>query len=159
MKIFKRVLLALAIILVLIQVVRPAKTNPPVDESRTVQAVTQMPPDVQAVVERSCNDCHSHKTRWPWYSEVAPVSWYLAHEVNEGRRELVFSDWAKYDARRAAHKLEEICDQVEQGKMPPKLYLLLHSDAKLSDSDKQLLCEWAKRERQRVIGANPPTQP
>lgn len=151
MKVLKRVLIGLGILFIAIQVVRPAKTNPEVDESRTLQAKAQLTPQVAAIFERACNDCHSSKTVWPWYTQVAPVSWYVINHVNAGRKELNFSDWAKYDAKRAAHKLEEICEQVEQGKMPIKNYVLLHPAAGLSAEDRQAICDWAKQERARAL--------
>src|SRR4051812_21901303 len=109
MKWLKRVAIAIAILFVVAQVIRPSMTNPPVDESRTLQAKAQMTPEVNAIMERACNDCHSNKTSWPWYSQVAPVSWYLSRHVTEGRRHLNISDWAGYDNKRATRKLDEIC--------------------------------------------------
>jgi len=150
MKKLKWAVIVLALIFVLIQVVRPARTNPPVDESKTLQATANVPPEVGAILERSCNDCHSSKTIWPWYSEVAPASWYLAFHVNEGRRELSFSEWGTYQPKKAAQKLEEICEQVEAGEMPIKSYVPLHPQARLSDADKQVLCNWTTQERARI---------
>jgi len=150
--------ISLVVLLVVIQAVRPAKTNPAIDESRTIQAHAQVSPQVSAILERACYDCHSNKTIWPWYSQVAPVSWLLVSDVNDGRKDLSFSDWARYDAKRAARKLQELCEQVEKGEMPLKSYLLIHPTAKLSDSDKKILCDWAKQERERVIASQPPAQ-
>lgn len=154
-KVLKWTGIGLIVLLVVIQAVRPAKTNPEIDEARTVQAHTRISPEVSAILERSCYDCHSSKTTWPWYSQIAPISWLLVRDVNQGRRELSFSDWARLDARRAARKLQEICEQVEKGEMPMESYVLLHPEAKLSDSDKQLLCDWAKEERERVVATQP----
>ena len=150
--------ITLVVLLIISQTVRPAKTNPPIDESRTIQAHAQVTPEVSAILERSCYDCHSNKTIWPWYSQVAPVSWLLVSDVNDGSKDLSFSDWARYDAKRAARKLQEICEQIEKGEMPLKSYILVHPAAKLSDSDKKILCDWAKQERERVIASQPPAQ-
>lgn len=147
--------ISLSVAFVGIQAIRPAKTNPPIDPSRTMQAATQMTPEVSALFERSCSDCHSSKTTWPWYSQVAPVSWFIVNDVNDGRKELSLSEWGTYETRRKAHKLEDICEQLEKGEMPIKSYLLLHPTAKLSDSDKQLLIEWAKQERERLLSLAP----
>lgn len=156
----KRAVIAIAILFVVAQVIRPSMTNPPVDESSTLQAKAQISPAVYAVIERSCKDCHSNKTTWPWYSQVAPVSWYLASHVDEGRRELNISDWAKYDNRRATRKLKEICEQVKTGEMPIESYLLLHPSAKLSDADRQALCDWANQESARLAAMpQPEAQP
>ena len=140
-------------LLLVIQVVRPAKSNPAVDEHKTIQASTALPTAVGAILDRSCNDCHSSKTQWPWYSNIAPASWYLVYDVNEGRKELSFSDWGSYDTRRTAKKLQEICEQLEKGKMPKWEYVLFHPAAKLSEADRRLFCDWAKQERAHVLGA------
>ncbi|MBD0369731.1 MAG: heme-binding domain-containing protein [Pyrinomonadaceae bacterium] len=150
MKWLKRVSIALVILFLAAQVIRPSMTNPPVDESRTLQAKAQVSPEVYAILERSCNDCHSNKTTWPWYSQVTPISWYLVRHVNQGRRELNVSDWAKYDARRATRKLDEICEQVNRDEMPLKSYLVLHPSANLSDADKKAICDWTNQERARL---------
>src|SRR5437867_7578028 len=125
MKLLKRIVVILAVLWLVVQVIRPAKTNPPVDGTRTIQANTQMTAEVAAILERSCSDCHSYKTKWPWYSEVAPLSWYLTHDVNEGRTELSLSDCARDTVKKAARKLRQICEEVEKSEMPTKPYLLL----------------------------------
>lgn len=137
---WKRVFLIAAIVFVAMQVIRPSRANPPIDPSKQLVA----PADVQAIFARSCNDCHSSRTVWPWYTAVAPVSWWLADHVHEGRREVNFSEWQSYSAKRKARKLKEICEQVEQGEMPLKAYLPLHPEAKLSDAERVRICEWAK---------------
>jgi hypothetical protein len=149
-KILKWALIVIAALLVAAQVYRPSRTNPPVDESKTMRATTHMTPEVAAILDRSCNDCHSSKTVWPWYSNVAPVSWYLKSDVDDGRRALSLSDWGTYPQRKAANKLEAMCEEVEKGDMPIKPYLLLHPSAKLSDADRRILCEWTKQEGERL---------
>jgi hypothetical protein len=143
----------LVVLLGAIQAIRPAKTNPPVDETKTIRANTTMSPEVAAILDRACNDCHSNKTTWPWYSQVAPVSWLLVDDVNDGRKELSLSDWGTYDSKKKARKLKKICEEVEEGGMPLKSYLLLHPAARLSDSDKQTLCDWTRQEGERVLAS------
>ncbi len=155
MRILKRVAIFLVAVLALIQVVRPPKTNPVVDESRTIQALTKMAPEVSAIFERSCKDCHSYRTQWPWYSQIAPVSWLVINDVNEGRAHLLLSDWAGYDRRKAMKKLDDICEKIGDGEMPPSEYVLIHSAARLSDVDRKLLCEWTVAERSRIEGGVP----
>ena len=144
MKWLKRILLALLVIFVLMQLYRPAKTNPPVDDSKTLFATMQVPDDVSLILERACNDCHSNYTVWPWYSHVAPMSWVLVDHVNEGRHELNFSEFGAYSARRKGRKFDELCDQVKRREMPLNEYVWLHPEAKLSDADRQRLCAWAE---------------
>jgi heme-binding protein len=155
MKWWKWVLLVLAVAFVAIQFVRPSLGNPPVDEAKTIDATAAVPADVHAMLERSCYDCHSNKSAWPWYSRVAPVSWLIAKDVRQGRKELNFSEWGTYKPRRKSHKLEELCEQVNEKKMPLKVYLPLHPRAKLSDADRTRLCEWANALR----GDSPKSEP
>jgi cytochrome c551/c552 len=146
----KRILMALVLMLLLIQLVRPARTNPPVDPARTIQALTKMTSEVDAIFKRSCNDCHSYETRWPWYSNVAPVSWLVINDVKQGRRHASLSDWASYDRKRALHVLDEMNDEVGEGDMPPWKYIIVHPDAALSDADRSVLLTWAREEKKRL---------
>jgi hypothetical protein len=149
----KKVLKWAAVVVLLLfvgaQFYRPDRTNPPVDERKTMRANTQMTPEVEAVLRRSCNDCHSSETVWPWYSNVSPASWFLKNHVEDGRRQLSFSEWATYPKRKRERKLHEMCEQVEAGEMPLKTYLPLHPSARLSDEDRRVVCEWTKQEEER----------
>ena len=149
-RILKIAALLLILIVVGIQFVRPARTNPAVDESQTIFARTQMTPEVAAILDRSCRDCHSNKTVWPWYTNVAPVSWWLSDHVHEGRRNLNFSDWSQLPLDRQDRKLRQICDEVQDGVMPLSSYTPMHPQARLSDQDKKTLCDWTEKERQRL---------
>jgi cytochrome c551/c552 len=152
LRILKWVAIVLIVVFVAIQFVRPAMTNPPVDESQTIIAKAQAPPDVASVFDRSCRDCHTNKTVWPWYTNVAPVSWWLANHVNDGRRSLNMSEWGKLPNDRQERKLRQICDQVQDGMMPLSSYTPMHPAAKLSEQDKKTLCDWTEKERQRLSG-------
>ncbi len=138
-----RIVVALVLVLLVAQAIPVARTNPPVDPAKTMAAHTSMPGDVSAVLQRACQDCHSNQTTWPWYSQVAPISWLLVRHVSEGRRELNMSEWAQYQPRRKERKLKEMCEQVQKGKMPMASYLILHPDAQLSEQERGRICEWA----------------
>lgn len=137
----RKVLIVIGLLLLGIQFVPVPRENPPV-----VAAITA-PDDVQTLLEGSCFDCHSNQTVWPWYSRVAPVSWLVFRDVKKGRGELNFSEWGEYADRRRDHKLEEIEEKVGEGEMPLKYYLPLHPSARLSETDRQTLIDWAKAER------------
>jgi len=154
LKIFKMVVLVLVVLFIGIQFIRPAETNPPIDPARTIEARAQVPPNVMDVLNRSCNDCHSNKTVWPWYAQFAPVSWLLVDDVNEGRRHLNLSDWAAYDSTRAPRKLAQMCEEVEHGDMPLWFYLPLHPKAKMTDQDKKTLCDWTKQQQTSPAATN-----
>ena len=128
---------ALVVLLVVIQLVPVDRTNPP------VVADFDGPPAVRAVLKASCYDCHSHETGWPWYSRIAPVSWLVAHDVEEARDHLNFSLWGSYDPKRQEKLAEEMWEEVEEGAMPLRMYLLAHPDARLSKTAKATLRDWA----------------
>ena len=134
-----------------IQFIRPERTNPPVDESKTLMANLVVPQKVSAILKNSCADCHSNKTEYPWYSNIAPISWSVVDHIRVGREDLNFSIWETYSKRRQEHKLEEICEMVEAREMPHYQYLWLHWDAALSDDDVKLLCDWTKTAAQKII--------
>jgi len=149
-KILKWVVIAIVVVFIGMQFVRPARTNPAVDQTQTMQSRLQLTPEVSAILDRSCQDCHSNSTRWPWYSNVAPASWFLIDHVNEGRQHLNFSDWGKLDKRRADKKLEEMCEEVQDKFMPIDSYTWIHRSAKLSDADIKAICDWTAAERKRL---------
>lgn len=138
MKRLRKPALVLLALILLLQFVPAGRTNPPVQEEIAA------PPAVEGLLERSCYDCHSNTTRWPWYSYVAPVSWLLVRDTNEARRELNFTEWNRYDARERAERLEELAEEVERGAMPLPLYLFAHPEARLSEPERRLLIDWAK---------------
>src|SRR5712691_6475383 len=142
--------IGLAVVFVGIQFIRPARTNPPVDESQTLFARTQMTPPVAAIFNRSCADCHSNKTVWPWYTNVAPVSWFIVNHVNEARPLLNLSEWGKLDRDRQSKKLQQICDQASDGAMPLSTYTPLHPGSKLTPADVKIFCDWTDVERARL---------
>jgi hypothetical protein len=146
----KRIVLGSAIIVAGMQFIRPDRTNPPVDAGQTVRASAALPSDVETVLRRSCYDCHSSETRWPWYSAVVPMAWGVASDVNEGRAELNFSQWGRYPARKRIALLEKMCDEVREGKMPLPQYLWLHRDARLSEADWKSVCDWSMAEAERL---------
>lgn len=138
MKTFQKILVGLAVAFVLIQLVPVDRSNPPLAQEVPAS------PAVLDVIRRACYDCHSNATRWPWYSYVAPASWLVVHHVDEGRHEVNFTDWAQYPPDKAAKKIYEVGEEVEEGAMPMPGYLLLHGEARLSDADKKLLVDWSK---------------
>lgn len=142
--------MALVAIFVLAQAIRPARTNPAIDPAMTLQT----PAEVSAILTRACADCHSSETRWPWYTQVAPASWYIIHDVNEGRGELSLSEWGRYTPQRKERKLQEICAELNEGAMPPVAYTWMHREATLTEADRLAVCAWATSERARLVAAH-----
>lgn len=135
-------LITLVALVVAAQVVRPSRTNPPVDPQKEITAHMQVDPAVMATLSRACNDCHSNRTEWPWYSNVAPVSWLVAHDVNDGREELNFSEWGASKEKEPGKLLGKICSEVTDGEMPMATYTLIHPQAKLTREEVQNVCRW-----------------
>jgi hypothetical protein len=111
-------------------------------------------PEVKKILETSCYDCHSNTTHYPWYAEVMPVGWWINHHVEEGKRELNFSEAGNYKMKKLDHKLEEVDEQVRGGEMPPQDYLNLHKDAKLTAEQVDILGKWAMDARGYLQAAN-----
>jgi hypothetical protein len=151
-RILKWASLIISLAFIGLQFTNPARTNPPFDESQTLESTTAVPAEVSAIFVHSCNDCHSNKTNWRWYTYVAPVSWFTVGHVHEGRSELNFSVWGSYRDRMKETRLRAICQQSEKGTMPLDSYAFVHRDTKLSREQASVICEWTKREGQRLTG-------
>jgi hypothetical protein len=140
----------------LAQAVAVQRTNPPVESE------VKAPPAVMAALRKACWDCHSNETDWPWYASVAPMSWVVAHDVNEGRGELNFSRWSSVDAKRLEKLGREIAEDVQGGDMPPLLYRLAHRSQRPTDADRAAIVAWARTlggAPGASSGAGPPAAP
>jgi hypothetical protein len=98
------------------------------------------------ILVRACGNCHSNHTDWPWYSQVAPVSWWIARHVREGKKQLDFSEWGTYSTWQKRDKLESICGLISTGRMPPRIYTAMHPEAKLTDENNKAVCAWVKEQ-------------
>src|SRR5450631_1216278 len=128
----KWILGGLAVAFLLLQLTNPARTNPPVVAD--LITTSHASPPVAAMLRSACYDCHSRETKWPWYSRIAPVSWLVASDVNEGRTNLDLSVWPANNPERAAKRLESMSEKIGYQEMPPKKYTLIHADARLTES-------------------------
>jgi hypothetical protein len=129
------------VVLAAAQFVRPDRRNPPTDARRTIQAYAGA--GVSAVLDRACRDCHSNATEWPWFADVAPLSWLMAHEVSAGRNAINFSDWAAYSPEQQRLLLSVSCDDAAKGRMPGP-YVWLRPETRLSAADVETICAAAK---------------
>lgn len=145
----KKSIVPLFLVLVAIQLVPIDRTNPPVESE------VPAPPEVRAILRRSCYDCHSNETVWPWYSRVAPISWLVASDVHEGRGEMNFSTWDRRGKDDQAKLLHECWEQIEQGDMPPAIYLQAHPLARFSDSDRLKMRNWLQTSLPIIIPERP----
>jgi len=125
------------IALIVIQFIPVKRTNP-----ASISEI-DAPADVKAIFRNSCFDCHSNETVWPWYSYVAPASWLLVSDVNEGRENLNFSNWGNLDRSKQTKLREEIWEEIREERMPLWQYRILHPGSKLSQEQKNLIRNWS----------------
>ena len=133
----RRTALTAALVLGGIQLWPAGRTNPP------TTAGLDAPPEVTAILRRACFDCHSNETRWPWYAYVAPVSWWMVHDVDEGRRELNFSEWGALPEKKRERRAAKMIDEIEEDEMPPASYRRMHGDARVAERELEVLRAWA----------------
>ncbi len=138
----RKILIGLLIVFVVIQFIRPER-NKSTDNTKDIATVYAIPSDVQTILKTSCYDCHSNNTTYVWYDEIQPVRWWIENHIKEGKTELNFSEFATYPLKKQLHKIEEIGDVVDAGEMPLSSYTIAHTDAKLSEEQKQTLVDWS----------------
>jgi hypothetical protein len=139
----KKILIALLVILVLIQFIRPARNSNSVVTERHLKTLYPVPAEVDQILKKGCYDCHSDYTSYPWYSNVQPLGFWLQHHINEGKEHLNFSEFGKLAKKEQAHAFEEIAEEVGENHMPLESYLWIHKEAELTAQEKQTLITWA----------------
>lgn len=150
MSITKKVLIALSVVLIIIQFIKPAKNQSIAPTPNDIFANFEASESTKQLIQTSCYDCHSNNTVYPWYSEIQPVAWWIADHINEGKSELNFSEFTSYTPKKADHKLEEVIEMIQEGEMPLKSYTLIHGNAKLSEVQKTEIITWAKELRNQI---------
>ncbi len=139
----RNILIGFIALLLLIQLFRIDKSTSPVDPQKDFVSIN--PPnddEVKSLLKIACYDCHSNQPSYPWYTNIAPLSWWIKHHIDEGQHELNFSEWGSYSEKRKNHKLEECIEMIEEGEMPMASYTWMHKEAKLTDAQKLKLVEF-----------------
>ena len=144
----KKILLLLLIVLLGLQFYRPERNLAEIREVAAFESQTQPPAEVKTVLDNKCYDCHSNQTSYPWYAELAPVSLWIDHHVEEGKEHFDVSAWASYNDKKKDHKLEELIEEVEEGEMPLASYNLLHGD--ITEAERSAIIAWAKAAREQI---------
>jgi hypothetical protein len=141
-----KIILGVIAVLIVIQAIRLSRTNPPVIPSRALEAHVEVPPEVLTVLKRSCYDCHSNSTVWPWYSNIAPISWYVIRDVNVGRSHVNLQDWeAQINEQEGKEHLGLVCKLVREGKMPPADYRTIHKGTDVTPAETEAICAWSQK--------------
>lgn len=143
----KKVFFIIIAILLIAQFFRPEKNLGDPQTIATFESDTKPNKEVKLILEQACYDCHSDVTSYPWYNNITPVNFWLAHHVDEGKEHFNISKWNEYSTKKKDHKLEELIEMVEDKSMPLDSYTWAHADAKLSDSQIKSVVEWAKEVR------------
>lgn len=138
----KKVLIAVVFATIVIQFFRPKRNENNQATRADIGKVLIVPKRLDGILKRSCYDCHSNTTRYPWYAEVQPFGWWLAGHISEGKEELNFNEFGNYSRRRQLSKLKAVANSIEDGTMPLSSYTLIHSNAKLSATEKKLMISW-----------------
>jgi hypothetical protein len=151
----KKIAYILLAALVVIQFFRPEKNTATGPQANHISARYTVPANVNEIMQRACNDCHSNNTVYPWYANVQPVAWWLADHVNEGKGELNFDEFLTYSQKKAHHKLEEVIEMVKEGEMPLNSYTWIHRNANLSQEEKVAITDWASATMKQIESVSP----
>lgn len=149
----KNIAIFLVFLFLTIQSIRIDKTTVPVNPETDFIALTSANAEIAGMLKTACYDCHSNQPTYPWYTNIAPVSWWIKHHINEGSQHLNFSIWGTYKEKRKNHKLDECVEMIEEGEMPMSSYTIMHGEAKLTDAQKLQLVEFFKA--QKTVMAEP----
>lgn len=143
-KILKWLPILLLLFLIIAQFFPIDKTAPASDPKQDFISMKKPPIEVANMLKNACYDCHSHETKYPWYTSVAPLSWWIAGHIKNGRGNTNFSIWESYNANKKSHKIEESIEKIERIHMPPKSYRFMHSEAQFSEAQRTTLINWLK---------------
>ena len=146
----KKILYILILAFVVIQFFQIDKTNPPINENQDFIKMYNPSPEITEQIKTSCYDCHSNESKYPWYTNVQPVAWWVKNHIDEGKEHLNFSEFGSYSAKKQAHKMEECYELIEEGEMPLKSYTIAHKDAVLDDASKRLLNSYFKEMEEKL---------
>ncbi len=139
----KKIALFLLLALLIIQFIHPTKNKAAGTQVNAINTVYSIPEDVNVILAKACNDCHTNNTNYPWYTHVQPVDWWMNSHVKDGKKHLNLDEYTNRSLRYQYHKMEEIAEQVQENEMPLESYTWMHKDAKLSDAEKKKLIAWA----------------
>lgn len=140
----KRILLILLIIFIAIQFIKPQKNLHPGSKPNDISTLYAVPTDVDSILMVACKDCHSNNTRYPWYNNFQPVTWFLNNHVIDGKRSFNLNEFATYPIWRQYYKIEEVKKQIDKGDMPLSSYTLIHTDARLTDAQNNTVMAWSE---------------
>jgi hypothetical protein len=140
----RKIFLFLLVALIIIQFFHPARNKSEAAQPNNIANAYHTPENVKSILAKACNDCHSNNTRYPWYSKIQPVDWWLTNHINDGKHGVNFDDFKNQPPRFQYNKIGDVIDLVKKGEMPLKSYTWIHKDAILTDEEKATLIDWAQ---------------
>lgn len=155
MKIIKKILWVLLAVFIIIQFIRPKKNESTEVLASDISKTYMVPSDVNTILVKACNDCHSNNTKYPWYNNFQPVAWWLNNHVNDGKRHLNFNDFTSMRVARQYKRLNDCIEEVKEGGMPLDSYTWIHKDAILTETEKQTLYNWCNTVRDSIKAKYP----
>ncbi len=155
----KKVLIGLLVVLIVIQFIHPTPNANATISDKDITKLYTVPDSVQQILNKACYDCHSNNTRYPWYSKIQPVAWWLNDHITEGKRELNFSEFGSRPLAKQAKKLKKCAKEMEEGEMPLDSYTWIHKDAVLTPAEKQMLMTWFQTLSAQIAAVAPPLPP
>lgn len=154
MRLYKKIFLALVIVFIAIQFIRPARNENGQVLPTDITKVINVPDNVLSIFQKACYDCHSDNTRYPWYMNMQPMGWVMAYHVKNGKGNLNFSEFGSYSKRKQANKLRAIGKSIQEGSMPISSYTMMHADAKLSKEKINMITDWVAKTRDSLLAKN-----
>jgi hypothetical protein len=145
-----RILLILVVIFIILQFFRPERITEEITEDHLFEQ-EDVPEEIRSLLVKSCLDCHSMQTRYLWYHRIMPASYLVNNHITEGREDLNLSYWGKMEQVQQLTALDKMCEEVENGNMPLKSYLLMHPGAKFSDEEKEIFCNWIENMNESIL--------
>lgn len=143
--------LGLVLVFVILQFFPPEKNNAPSDPKLDMLSLLDAMEPVSELIRNACYDCHSNQTVYPWYSKISPFSWYLDKHIQKGKQDLNFSVYGQLDKADKIGVLADFCDEVDAGTMPLQSYTLLHKAARLTEEERELLCNWTEEQALKLM--------
>jgi hypothetical protein len=154
MKLYQKILLALLVVFLLMQAIRPTR-NLSASTENDISVSYAVPDEVKTILAKACNDCHSNKTEYPWYANIQPAAFWLNDHVVDGKRHFNFNEFNKYRIAKQYKKLEECIEEVKEGEMPLESYTIIHKNAILTEAEKITLTNWCLTVRDSIKAKYP----
>jgi hypothetical protein len=143
--------IGLIVLLIIIQFFHPEKNSSHLDEENDIITFASPPDQIATLLTKACYNCHSNQTVYPWYNHISPVSWYLSRHIMKGKKQLNFSEYGNKDKADRIGLLVKICEELEAGTMPLKSYRIIHKEARLTQEERKMICDWTEEEALNVM--------